>query len=114
MFLSFFTIELAAVFSVTSITLSQLLSNVPFVALYNFAKIDNGFNSSHTDQWIMLAAASTIASNLTILGATSNIIIIQAAESRGIKSFTYIEFFKIGLLVTLVNIIVFYVYITFI
>jgi Na+/H+ antiporter NhaD/arsenite permease-like protein len=76
--------------------------------------IDNGFNSSHIDQWMMLAAASTIAGNLTILGAASNIIIIQAAESRGIKSFTYMEFFKVGLLVTLVNLTIFYVYIVFV
>jgi Na+/H+ antiporter NhaD/arsenite permease-like protein len=60
---------------------------------------------------MMLAAASTIAGNLTILGAASNIIIIQAAESRGIKTFTFIEFFNIGIIVTLVNLAVFYFYI---
>jgi len=58
----------------------------------------------------MLAAASTIAGNLTILAAASNVVIIEAAESREVKAFTFVEFFKIGALVTLVNIVVFYLF----
>jgi Na+/H+ antiporter NhaD/arsenite permease-like protein len=54
------------------------------------------------------AAASTIAGNLTILAAASNIIIIEAAESRGIKAYTFFEYFKIGAIVTLANVIVYY------
>jgi Na+/H+ antiporter NhaD/arsenite permease-like protein len=100
-----------AVISVSSVTLGQILSNVPFVALYNYVMIGNGFTGEHIDQWMMLAAASTIAGNLTILGAASNIIIIQAAESRGIKAFTFMEFFKIGSLVTVVNMVVYYAFI---
>jgi hypothetical protein len=39
---------------------------------------------------MMLAAASTIAGNLTILAAASNIIIIiEAAECRSIKAYTH-------------------------
>ena len=45
-----------AVISVASIGISQLLSNVPFVALYNFVMIDSGFTGQHVDQWVMLAA----------------------------------------------------------
>jgi Na+/H+ antiporter NhaD/arsenite permease-like protein len=62
---------------------------------------------------MMLAAASTIAGNLTILAAASNIIVIEAAESRGIKTFTFFEFFKIGGIVTLVNIVIYYLFICF-
>jgi len=61
----------------------------------------------------MLASASTIAGNLTILGAASNVIIINAAESRGSTAFTFSEFFKIGAIVTFVNIIVYFLLITF-
>jgi Na+/H+ antiporter NhaD/arsenite permease-like protein len=100
-----------AVISISSVTLGQILSNVPFVALYNYVMIGNGFTGEHIDQWMMLASASTIAGNLTILGAASNIIIIQAAESRGIKAFTFMEFFKIGSLVTVVNMVVYYAFI---
>ena len=107
-------IQSTAVISVASLGISQLLSNVPFVALYNFVMIDNGFTGQHVDQWVMLAAASTIAGNLTILGAASNIIIIEAAESRGVYAFTFLEFFKVGSIITAANIIVYYLVIVLI
>jgi len=102
-----------AIISVVSITFSQILSNVPFVALYNNVMISNGFNGDDVSQWVMLAAASTIAGNLTIFGAASNIIIIEAAESRNIKAFSYSAFLKIGSIVTVTNLAVYYVSITF-
>ncbi|MGA9840753.1 MAG: hypothetical protein WBP64_18435 [Nitrososphaeraceae archaeon] len=51
----------------------------------------------------MFAAASTIAGNLTLFGAASNIIIIEAAESRRVKAFSYVDFLKIGSTVTVTN-----------
>ncbi len=106
-----------AAISIISITLSQVLSNVPFVVLYNHIMINNGFTvmdgieSGHINQWMMLAASSTIAGNLTILAAASNIIIIEAAESKGIKAFSFFEFFKVGAIITIVNITIYYVFI---
>ena len=116
------TVQSNAIISAISITLSQLLSNVPFVAIYNMVMINNGFangvhssgsesNNNTTSQWMMLAAASTIAGNLTVLAAASNIIIIESAESRGIRAFTFFEYFKIGVIVTLANIVVYYFFI---
>jgi len=103
-----------AVISAVSILLSQILSNVPFVALYNFVMLNNGFGGdAHVSQWMMLASASTIAGNLTILGAASNIIIIDVAESKNLKAFTFVEFLKIGTLVTLTNIGIYYLFITY-
>jgi len=106
-------VQSTAVISVASIGISQLLSNVPFVALYNFVMIDSGFTAQHVDQWVMLAAASTIAGNLTVLGAASNIIIIEAAESRGVRAFTFLEFLKVGSLITAANIVIYYLSIVF-
>jgi len=103
-----------AVISAASIGISQVLSNVPFVALYNFVMTDSGFNGQHVDQWMMLAAASTIAGNLTILGAASNIIIIEAAESRGLHAFSFLEFFKVGSIVAAANLAVYYTFIVLI
>ncbi len=103
----------SAVISAYSITLGQILSNVPFVTLYNHVMAANGFTGAHVSQWMMLAAASTISGNLTILGAASSIIIIQSSESKGVKAFTFIEFFKIGILITLVNLAVYYGFIVF-
>ena len=73
--------------------------------------IDNGFNETNIYQWMILAASSTIAGNLTILGAASNIIIIQTAESKGIRPFTFMKFLKIGVIVTFVSTIIFYLFI---
>jgi Na+/H+ antiporter NhaD/arsenite permease-like protein len=101
----------STIITISSLGLSQLLSNVPFVSLYNYIMIDNGFTETNIDQWMILAASSTIAGNLTILGAASNIIIIQTAESKGIRPFTFIEFLKIGVIVTLVSTIIFYLFI---
>jgi len=77
-------------------------------------KLNNGFGGdAHINQWMMLASASTIAGNLTILGAASNVIIINAAESRVSTAFTFAEFFKFGVIVTFVNIIVYFLLVTF-
>ena len=64
----------------TSVVISQFISNVPFVALFQPLILQAG---GRTAQLMALAAGSTIAGNLTILGAASNVIIIQQAEARG-------------------------------
>ena len=106
-------VQSAAVISAASIGAGQVLSNVPFVALYNLVMIDSGITGDHVEQWMMLAAASTIAGNLTILAAASNVIIIEAAESRGVRAFSFLEFFKVGSIVTAVNLAMFYAFIVF-
>lgn len=60
---------------ITSIVLSQLISNVPFTDLYIPYLKSIGFTGLDTYVWLSLAAASTIAGNLTILGAASNVIV---------------------------------------
>jgi Na+/H+ antiporter NhaD/arsenite permease-like protein len=61
-----------------SVLVSQLVSNVPFVALCQPLLINPS-----TQDLMALAAGSTIAGNLFILGAASNVIIIQNAEKSG-------------------------------
>ena len=84
----------------TSVLISQFISNVPFVALFQPLILQAG---GTTAQLMALAAGSTIAGNLTILGAASNVIIIQQAESRG-ETLTFWEFAKIGVPLTLIQI----------
>lgn len=91
---------------VTSVATSQLMSNVPFVALYIPILESHGVSETDTISWIALAAGSTIAGNLTILGAASTIIILEIAEQKHGLTFTFKEFFKIGAVVTAVNIII--------
>jgi Na+/H+ antiporter NhaD/arsenite permease-like protein len=51
-----------------------------------------------------LAAGSTIAGNLSILGAASNVIIIQNAEQKSGETLTFWEFVRIGAPLTAINI----------
>jgi Na+/H+ antiporter NhaD/arsenite permease-like protein len=90
-----------------SVLLSQLLSNVPLVALYLPVLLHAG---AMTTQMMALAAGSTIAGNLTILGAASNIIIIQNAEKRGGATLTFLEFVKIGVPLTILNVAVYWLF----
>jgi len=83
-----------------SIALSQVLSNVPLVALYLPVLTQAG---ASTMGMMALAAGSTIAGNLTILGAASNVIIIQNAEKRGGATINFLEFVKIGVPLTILN-----------
>lgn len=90
-----------------SVVLSQLISNVPLVALYQPLLTDAGVQLPGL---MALAAGSTIAGNLTILGAASNVIVVQGAEKRGIHEITFAGFLKIGLPLTIVNALIYWAY----
>jgi len=93
--------------TITSLILSQVLSNVPFVKLFITFMKDVGYVSADANVWLTLAAMSTIAGNLTILGAASNIIVLETLETRMNTTITFTEFSKIGLLVTIVNTLIY-------
>ena len=88
-----------------SIVFSQFISNVPLVALYQPLLIHAG---TATKGFMALAAGSTIAGNLFILGAASNIIIIQNAEKRSHQTITFWDFAKIGIPLTGLSIVVYW------
>lgn len=90
-----------------SVILSQLISNVPLVALYLPLLMRLGVG---TMGMLALSAGSTIAGNLFILGAASNIIIIQNAEKRTGDTLTFIDFAKIGIPLTIANVLVYYIF----
>jgi len=90
-----------------SVVLSQFISNVPMVALY-IPVLDK--LSASTSAFMALAAGSTIAGNLTILGAASNVIIIQSCENRSKETITFWEFFRIGLPLTVINVLVYWLF----
>lgn len=95
---------------VTSTGLSQVMSNVPFVAVYLPVMQSLGYGGQDTLFWIALASASTLAGNLTILGAASNIIILEAAEKKKEHAFSFWEFFKVGSIVTAINLAILFVF----
>jgi len=88
---------------IISVFLRQFISNVPLVAFYLPMLRQLG---TSVEEMMALAAGSTIAGNLSILGAASNVIIIQNAEKKGGQTITFWEFIKVGLPVTTVNIMV--------
>jgi Na+/H+ antiporter NhaD/arsenite permease-like protein len=88
----------------TSALISQFISNVPFVALFQPIIMQTG---GTTAQLMALAAGSTIAGNLTILGAASNVIIIQNAEKQG-ETLTFFEFAKVGIPLTALQLVVYW------
>ena len=98
----------------SSIILSQILSNVPFVQLYSYQMHALGFTSTSVVQWLALAAGSTLAGNLTILGAVSNVIVMDSVENRVGGSFSFLEFLIAGIPVTIVTVLIFYAFLVLI
>lgn len=86
-----------------SLILSQLISNVPLVALYIPL-----LHQATEQHYMLLAMASTMAGNLFILGAASNVIIIQNVEKRGGTAFSFIQFSLYGIPLCLLNVAVYY------
>ena len=92
----------------TSVIISQFISNVPFVALFQPMILQAG---GTTAQLMALSAGSTLAGNLTILGAASNVIIIQNAEKSG-ETLTFFEFARIGVPVTIIQLAIYGMFLT--
>ena len=90
-----------------SVVISQFISNVPLVALY--LPILQYAGATPT-ALVALAAGSTIAGNLLILGAASNIIIIQNAEKKANETITFLEFAKVGIPLTILNTFVYWIF----
>lgn len=77
---------------------SQMVSNVPLtIVLLPFLKV-----AGSKMLWLSLASASTLAGNATIIGAMANLIVIESAEKQQVK-IKFMEFFKAGIIVTLVT-----------
>ncbi len=87
-----------------SVLLSQLITNVPLVALYLPLLLHAG---ASTTEMMALVAGSTIAGKMLILGAASNALIIQNAEKKG-ETLTFVDFAKIGIPLTIINTMVYY------
>ena len=103
------TLDLSApgVIIASSVVGSQLVSNVPLTALY--LPILQGLDAG-TAAYMALAAGSTMAGTLTILGAASNVIIIQTAERRSGETLSLAEFMRAGIPVTVLCVGIFWVF----
>jgi Na+/H+ antiporter NhaD/arsenite permease-like protein len=84
-----------------SLFMSQIVSNVPYTVM--MLPVLKSMSSEIL--WLSLAAASTLAGNATIIGAMSNLIVIESADRMHVK-IRFWEFFKIGIVVTLLSFII--------
>jgi len=89
-----------------AVLLSQLISNVPLVALY-LPVLQS--HAAGPETLLALAAGSTIAGNLLILGAASNVIIVQRAERRG-ATLHFLDFARAGIPLTLLQAVVYWLF----
>ena len=55
--------------------------------------------------WLVVAMASTLAGNLTILGSVANLIVVQRARARGI-TIGFWAYFRVGAPLTVLTILV--------
>lgn len=82
--------------------LSNLISNVPAVLL--FRPLAPQFPDP-TQTWLTLAAASTLAGNLTLIGSIANLIVAEQASQFGIK-LSFGEYLRAGPIITVLTLIV--------
>ena len=88
------------VLSVVTAALSNLVSNVPAVLmLHPFV----GALPDQVKAWIVIAMASTLAGNFTVLGSIANLIVVDKAARRGV-TISFWDYFRVGAPLTVLTI----------
>lgn len=90
-----------------SLVMSQLISNVPFAKLAIQQLREMGVGGHDVEVWLTLATSSTLAGGITVLGAASNVIVLEVLESRYGQTIPYLRFAKVGLIVTAVSLCIY-------
>lgn len=86
------------VLSGVTAVLSNLVSNVPAVLMMRpFVHP----LANHDLAWLVVAMASTLAGNFTILGSIANLIVVQKAAARG----SFWDYFHVGAPLTLLTLV---------
>jgi Na+/H+ antiporter NhaD/arsenite permease-like protein len=79
--------------------LSNLVSNVPAVLMLKpfVAPLKD-----HDKAWLVIAMASTLAGNFTVLGSIANLIVVQKAQACGV-TIGFWDYFRVGAPLTLIT-----------
>ena len=90
-----------AVLTIVAAAVSNLVSNVPAVLLFRpviptFGEPDRA--------WLILAMATTLAGNLTLLGSVANLIVVEAARSERVE-IGFFEYCRVGVPLTIVTLL---------
>jgi Na+/H+ antiporter NhaD/arsenite permease-like protein len=97
-----FGLDRDSVLSLVTAVLSNLVSNVPAVLVI---KPFIGETGHPQRAWIVVAMASTLAGNLTVLGSVANLIVVQLARADGV-TIGFWEYLRVGAPLTLLTILV--------
>lgn len=81
-----------SVLTAIAASLSNLVSNVPAVLV--LAPFIHGLVDPR-QAWLVLAMASTLAGNFTILGSVANLVVIEGARRRGVE-ISFWGYFRVG------------------
>lgn len=87
--------------SVLSAVLSNLVSNVPAVLLFK-PVVGAMPEAVRETAWLALAASSTFAGNLTVLGSVANLIVVEQARREGVTIGVW-DYCRVGVPVTLLT-----------
>jgi Na+/H+ antiporter NhaD/arsenite permease-like protein len=88
--------------SLVTAVLSNLVSNVPAVLLL---KPFVAALPDHDRAWLVIAMASTLAGNFTVLGSIANLIVVEKAARRGI-TIGFWDYFRVGAPLTVLTLAV--------
>lgn len=94
-------LETAPVLSVVTAGLANLVSNVPAVLILK-PFIANLHDPRRA--WLIVAMASTLAGNFTLVGSVANLIVAQRAEAQGV-TIAFWEYFTVGAPLTVLTIV---------
>lgn len=86
-------------FSIISLVLSNLISNVPAVLVLSpmIKPLQN-----NEIYWLALAMSTTFAGNFTLLGSVANLIMAESAKRHGV-TVGFTEYLKSGILITILT-----------
>ena len=99
-----FTAMVNSSFRLLSVTvlLSNLISNVPAVLV-----LKPLIPQTNAQEWLLLAAGSTLAGNLTLLGSVANLIVAEAVAKQGLR-LNFWEHLRFGLPLTALTVAIAY------
>jgi Na+/H+ antiporter NhaD/arsenite permease-like protein len=87
------------VLTIVTAVLSNLVSNVPAVLML---KPFVGALKDHDTAWLVIAMASTLAGNFTVLGSIANLIVVQRAAASGV-TIGFCGYFRVGAPLTIIT-----------
>ena len=96
--------------TLTAAVVSNLVSNVPAVLLFKPLIPTLG---EPDRAWLILAMATTLAGNLTLLGSVANLIVAEAAREARVE-IGFLEYSRVGVPLTLVTLLIGWLVLTFV